>query len=253
MDRNVNVMSGAICVGKSRLVKELLKLPEFRDAATVTLDQVGIRHWGRRIMTKTEKVYRNELARNEVKEQLIVNWAEHVLVDMPMLTRANHQKPFVEMIGDAERYLRLIDPERDALEGKKITTNRPFVYLNVVLLYCDFETVKRRITVRGLEAEKSDSPAVSMEAVLDVAVQFELPKDYVPLPIDTSDESESAEELRMREIRGFLLERKFPTSSVFRERMAQARACRDELKEEARRRGMMSGAAFIRSDYTSRR
>lgn len=110
--RNINALSGLICTGKSAYMRKLMRLPEFRDAISVSLDDVGIRHWGRRIMTSTEKVYRNQLAREEVQRRIIVNGVQTVLLEMVMLTRKNHQEPFVRMVAKTEQYLHLIEPER---------------------------------------------------------------------------------------------------------------------------------------------
>lgn len=249
MDRNVNVISGLICVGKSRLLEQLRRHPEFQKAFTLSLDDIGIRHWGKRIMTKTEKVYRNELARNEIKTALIVNDVRTVLLEMVMLTRKNHQNPFMEMILDTERYLRLTEPERAGLEGKSLPEGPPRVNLNVILLYCDFTTVKRRIEQRRKEAEKTNSPILNMEGVLDAAIQFEMPEAYTPLPINTSDESAATEKKRMREIIRFFLEQRLPADRVVRKRLEESAQYLAELQEIARKLGMRSGASFLRQDY----
>ena len=84
------------------------------------LNEVGIRYFGKRIMTKTEKVYRNQLAREEIQRRIIVDGASQILLDMPMLTRENHQEPFVRMVEETNRYLEIIEPERAALENKTL-------------------------------------------------------------------------------------------------------------------------------------
>src|SRR3989344_7928843 len=131
--RNINILSGLICVGKSTYLKRLLNLPEFQHAISLSLDDVGLRYWGRRVMTKTEKVYRNRLAREEIQRRIIVDGAQQILIEMVMLTRKNHQEPFALTVRETEYYLHAIEPERAAFEGKPLSKDYGMINLNVIL------------------------------------------------------------------------------------------------------------------------
>lgn len=235
--RYINVLSGLICAGKSAYLRTLMRRPEFRDAISVGLDDIGTRYWGRRAMTSTEKVYRNQLAREEVQRRIIVDGTQTVLLEMVMLTRKNHQEPFVRMVAKTEQYLRLIEPERAKMEQRDPVSDDSSIHLNVVLLYCSLERVQERIERRKREGS-SNSPVMSMSGALHAAIQFEMPEAYIPLPIDTTDESEEAECNRMQEIMAFFLQGKTPSQAVIDARMAEARKCLHALKEEAEKTGI---------------
>lgn len=245
----INVLSGLICVGKSTYLEQLTRVPEFRDAVSVSLDEVGVRHWGGRTMTKTEKVYRNQLAREEVQRRIIVDGAENVLLEMVMLTRKNHQEPLIRIVEETERYLRVIEPERAALEGKELPEGYGTINLNVVLLYCSLDRVRERILRRSLSGDSYNSPVLSMEGVFDAAVQFELPEVYEPLPINTTEEGARAEQERMQEIMAFFLRGERPAKEVIRLRMKEAEMHLGQLQEEAIKAGITCGSQFLRSDY----
>ena len=236
--RHINILSGLICTGKSAYLRKLMGRPEFRDATTVSLDDIGILYWGRRTMTGTEKIYRNQLAREEVQRRIIVDGAQTVLLEMVMLTRKKHQEPFVRMVADTEQYLRLIETERAKIGQRQFVQDDSNVRLNVVLLYCSLERVQERIERRKREGN-SNSPVLSMDGVLHAAIQFEMPEVYDSLPLDTTDECEEAECNRMQEITAFFLREEKPTQAVFDTRMNEARKCLYELKQEAKKEGIV--------------
>ncbi len=246
--RSINVFSGCSCVGKSTYRDKFGNLPELQGAVSVGLNEVGIRYFGKRIMTKTEKVYRNQLAREEIQRRIIVDGASQILLDMPMLTRENHQEPFVRMVEETNRYLEIIEPERAALENKTLDPSLCTVKLNVVLLYCSLNRVRDRIERRKRDANYADS-ILRMEGVLRMGSQFEMPEAYEPLLINTTDESEEAEKGRMSEILTFFLRGEKPSQEIVRGRMLEAQAFLDELKAEAARAGVSANTPFLASDY----
>lgn len=235
--RRINVLSGLICTGKSAYLRKLMGRPEFHDAISVGLDDIGIRYWGRRTLTSTEKVYRNQLAREEVQRRIIVDGAKTILLEMVMLTRKNHQEPFMRIVAETKRYLHLIETERAKMEQRECLHDDSKIRLNVILLYCSLERVQARIERRKREGS-GNSPVMNMEGVWHAAMQFEMPEAYIPLPIDTTDESEEAECNRMQEIMAFFLQGKTPSQAVLDARMAEARKCLHALKEEAEKTGI---------------
>lgn len=233
-EKNVNVISGLICVGKSRILKLLRQQEQFHNAYYIRLDDVGIEYWGKYAhLTKHEKVFRNEVMRFIIKQQMIVQDTEQILIEMVMLTRKYHQEPFVEMIRDTQRQLRLIEPEQVA-QGRKAISGLPcFVNLNVVLLYCDVETVRKRITKRAASLNTGNSPIIDMAGVYDTALQFEMPESYYPLLINTSDESPKAEQKRLQEITAFFFWGKQIDQKTAEDRLCEAREYLDQLKQLA--------------------
>ena len=82
MDRYVNVISGLPRTGKTTILESIIINPEYSSAVIVGMDEVGDFLWRERQamrrgstdteLTRTEKIYRNEATRNEIKKQLIV-------------------------------------------------------------------------------------------------------------------------------------------------------------------------------------
>ncbi len=239
MVRNVNIISGLTLSGKSRLLSQLTQHPEFRDAAVVSMDEVRMRYWGSRggggknDLTPTEKIYRNKLVRDEIRNLLVTSDVPSVLVEVPMLTREHHQKPMVAMIGEAREYVLVIELEKAGISEKE-SSEPSDVSLNVVLVYCDVSTAKRRLEWRQREtAGISDVQDIGF--FLRIALQFELPSEdiYLPLPIDTSNEGSLAEISRLVEIVKFLKGEK-PPREILRERMKIAEATLKATQEIAR-------------------
>ncbi len=234
MDRNVFVISGITLSGKSWLLAELLKRPEHNLATVVRMDDIRKKFWGDRPLTNAEGVYRNELTRNEVKRALIIDGVKTVVVEMPMLTRLNHQKPFVDMVFDAEKYIQAIEKENTAL----LSPSK--VRLKVVLAYCSPAAAFARIGKRKSELNISNTNVFTGAQYLSIASRFELPDktDYVPLPIDTSDESPENAERITSEVSAFLDGQTVIDLSSVYERLQTVRNYLDEAKAEALRRGI---------------
>lgn len=233
-EKNINIVSGLICTGKSRILKLLRQQREFHNAYSLRLDDVGVQYWGKHAnLTKHEKVFRNEVMRFIIKQRLVIYDTSQILLEMPMLTRAYHQEPFVDMIRDTQRQLRLIEPERVA-QGRKALDGLPcFVNLNVVLLYCDIETVRKRIERKVSLLDTGNNPVIDMTNIYDTALQFEMPKSYYPLLINTSDESPEAEQQRLCEITAFFHWGRRIDQKIAEDRLCEAHACLDQLQQRA--------------------
>lgn len=246
---NINVISGLICVGKSTLLQRLKREPQFQDACFIELDKVGIRHWGHaRKLTKTEKIYRNQLAREEVQTQIIVQGKRTVFLEMVMLTHGYHQEPFVRMAEETRFYLRKILLEQAEMLGEPPQESaNAQVKLNVVLLHCSLATVKKRLKKRNAE-RSSNSPVTSLEGVLDTAIQFEMPTSYVPLPIETDNESRGANEKRYREILAFFTNSTWPRNISLANRLKAAKKHLEEQQRAARAVGITEGMPFVAQD-----
>lgn len=235
--RNIHVLSGLICTGKSAYLKKLMRWHEFRNATTIGLDDVGIRYWGNRAMTTTEKVYRNQLAREEIQRRIIVDNAKTVLVEMVMLTMKNHQEPFMRMIAETEHYLQRIEPERARMEQRPPLHDDGGINVNVVLFYCSLERMRERIERRKSEGS-NNSPVFSMDGALHAAIQFEMPEVYDPLLINTTDENVDAELERMREMKAFFLRGEKPSRVTCDARKEEAESYLCELCREAEKAGV---------------
>ncbi len=212
MDRNVLVLSGLIGAGKSWYLNELRKDPKFQDASVLGKDLIKVHHFGaKRELVDSEHVFVNELLRNELKTKLIVDGVNNILVELVMLTRKNHQEPFVETVRDAERYIQAIEREK-ALLARQSLPIPSRVNLRVVLLYCgDLSELRRRIEARRQGFGGSNGTDVaSLQECIAVAERFEIPDDsktYFPMVIDTSEDNDQARETALGEIRSFFLGR----------------------------------------------
>src|SRR3989344_3980805 len=194
MDRAINVLSGITGSGKSWLLKKMLERPEFQNTVHVQMDVIGKRVWGDRWITPTERVFRNELTRNEIKMKLIVEKAKIVFLEMPLLTRKYHQKPLVAVARDTERYLQAIEKELAQKENREAV--QPHVRLNVVLVYCDIETVSRRINDRNRESDATGTNVFDLHGYFETSAHFQLPDMalYTALPLNTCDETLSGQD-----------------------------------------------------------
>lgn len=239
MDRCINVISGMTGSGKSWLLEKILSLPQHKTAVLVRMDEIGKRFWGDRWITKTERVYRNELTRNEIKTLLIVYGAKTLFLEAPMLTRKNHQEPFVAMIRSAEKYLQAIETDMAEKESTPPPT-LTHVHLNVILLYCDLETAAARIEKRDSATDATNTNVFSFDGFLETAVQFELPesKTYIPLPINTARMRETE---IVKEAVEFFRGKYFPRR-VVETRLKEAERYLIQGKELAKSRGIKAGS-----------
>ena len=94
--RRVIICSGITTSGKSFWRRKLKEALGLADRFVVDFDAVRVAHWGReRRLTPEEHLFKNELARMEVKKRFIIDEAETVLLEAVMLTVEQHQRPMV--------------------------------------------------------------------------------------------------------------------------------------------------------------
>ena len=93
-------------------MKSLLENNLFQGATTIQMDEIRIRYWQDRSLTEAEKIYRNELVRQEIKIQMIPGNAERILAEIPMLTHLFHQEPMVKNTEEIRWYLNAMSNER---------------------------------------------------------------------------------------------------------------------------------------------
>ena len=105
----VGIFSGITFSGKSFFMRKFLQLQKFPNAFRVSMDEIRVRFWGDRSSSEAEKIYRNELVRQEIKTKLIIERAPQVLVEAPMLTNKFHQLPMVKAMDEATWYLQKMD------------------------------------------------------------------------------------------------------------------------------------------------
>lgn len=243
MDRNVNIISGMTLSGKSHLLRQILNVPEFRNAAVVRMDDIRKRYWGDRdgqSMTATEKVYRNILTFREIETKLVIDGASMIFVEVPMLTRKHHQQPLVDITREAERYLQAIERERACIESKAIPDYFSQVHLNVVLLYCSVQSAVARLERRRHDVNTNNTDVFSLDFFLEIALDFELPEPttYLPLSLNTSDESSDAERQRLEEVVSFF-NGKLQDTNFLKKRLEEAEFCLAEARRLARQRDLV--------------
>ncbi|OGN02472.1 MAG: hypothetical protein A2655_01985 [Candidatus Yanofskybacteria bacterium RIFCSPHIGHO2_01_FULL_43_42] len=209
MGKKLILVCGLGTTGKSYWSNIIMALLAPSNPVLIDLDEVRNRYWGDRALTLSdeEHIYKNKLTRQEVQRAFIVDRANVVIVNMTMLTKEGHQKPFMQMIQETEEILIRIEVE-SALKNLRIV---PAVVtpINVRALWmdCDLEATRRR-----LQARQSSHSVVASD-VLDIKVfehgrkRFEPPDgEYYPyLRVDTSDESPEADRKRLVEIFDFVV------------------------------------------------
>ena len=205
----VGVFSGLVYSGKSFFRNWVMGLPEYRDALLVAMDDTREFLWPGRSdshITRTEHVFKNEATRFVVKTRLIVGKPSALFLEMVMLTRKDHQHPFVEMVEDAQRYLQLIEREEVERDGVPVPKIPIAVDFKCIYFYCDLAAVRRRIDYRLRETGNPTNASVfDLEGFLRGARQIEIPPSgYVPLYVNTSDESPEALDHQREEILSFL-------------------------------------------------
>lgn len=208
----VGVFSGLVFSGKSFFRNWVMSLPEYKDEVFVSADAVRGRLYRDRSdthITKTEHVFKNEVTRFEVKTRLIVKRPPAVFLEMVMLTREAHQRPFVDMVESVNWYLQTIEEEEAKRDGQPVLESPVRVDFRCIYFYSDLEAVKRRIGYRKRELETmgniSNASVFDFDGFLRGAQQIEIPPTgYVPLYLNTSDESEEALNRQRQEVLSFL-------------------------------------------------
>ena len=198
----VCVVSGPTLSGKSHLLNWLRSLPEYRNTTLIEMDKIRLSIFGNRKLTDTEHVFKNEATLHALKTKLITDRPKIVFLEMGLPTETKHQKPLLATIADAQRYIDAIETEA----SQRQLNCSPKINLKVILNYCDEETVKRRISYRLSRPDLDSSTNVfDIETWLrDMSLLFEVPQIYQPLPINTSDESESIVQEYRQEVLSFI-------------------------------------------------
>lgn len=234
----VGVFSGLVFSGKSFFRTWVMSLPEYKDTVFVAMDDVRQRFWPTRSdthITKTEHVFKNEATRFEVKTKLIVERPPAVFLEMVMLTREAHQRPFVEMVKSADWYLQAIEREEAERDGKPTPESPITVDFRCIYFYCDLETVKRRIGYRQRELETvgniTSASVFDFDGFLCVTRQIEIPPlGYIPLYLNTSDESQEALNRQRNEVLSFLRGEMPISEEELERRAAEAVAILDQAR-----------------------
>lgn len=252
MDRYVNVISGLPRTGKSYLLNNIRRRPEYQDAEVVRMDKVGKRLYGERQATRagsttteltlTEKRFRNDETRLEMRRQLVANNAEVILMETPLLTWRYHQRPLVEIVASAQWYVRGI--EREIAERNLEPYPFPSgVHLNVVLLYASPDVVRERFKKeKRRKRATANSDAGHVNIFLDAALKFQFPDPeyYLPLLVDTTEESRAAQRQRVEEVLAFLRGEipKREVKLIYSGRLPQAVSYLKETRKQARIAGL---------------
>src|SRR3989338_8199905 len=208
----VAVFSGLVFSGKSFFRNWVMGLPEYKEASMVAMDDIRKRLWGDKSdteITKSSHVFKNEATIFEIKSKLIVERPFAIFTEMVMLTREAHQRPFVEMIKSASFYLQSIEKEEAEQAGWSMPELSVEVDFRCIYFYCDLETVRRRINYRLREIETvgniTNASVFDFEGYLRGARQIEVPPiGYVPLYLNTSDESPVGLARQRTEVLSFL-------------------------------------------------
>jgi hypothetical protein len=234
MDRTVVIVAGPTLSGKSWLLKSIHPSLVSRGTAVVRMDDVRRLFWGERHLTNTEGVYRNELTRNEIKRQLVIEGARLVLAEIPLLTRAKHQSPLLEMVLSAQEYIRGIDRDRWAV-GQ--VPPESVVHLRVIYLYTSLEMAQVRLSQRMGQTDASNTNVFSIEQYLSIVNQTELPEpDLCPiLPINMNGGSPGHIDRIMRAVAAFIENGQTPEPVGT---LAEAADLFAETRAEATRRGV---------------
>ena len=210
-DQAVVVVSGLPYSGKSYLLNQMLSnLPEFKDATCLSLDQVRQGLFGERQdshITKTEHIFKNHALRYQILEKIVLG-ASMVVTEAVMLTRNDHQKPFVDLIAEANRYRSSIEIEASVRDETPAPQLFSSVHLRVILAYADAETIRLRAT-QGSSADRlaAASSVFDLLGARNAYIGFEFPDSstYSPLYINTSASSDAATRVRLGEVRAFVL------------------------------------------------
>lgn len=204
MRQIVTVFSGLPFSGKTWSLERMRN--SWPHAKIVQLDDVFRELYPGRAdahVTKIEHVYKNEVAREHILRALVLG-AGIVFTELVMLTRADHQQPFMSMIGRANTYVQAI--EREYAQRERRDPRERSVIARVVLLHCSVHATKRRAERSERDGAQSDRLVTSLRGIKNAVLQFELPTLYEPLYVDTSDETPTADAERYTRIARFIQE-----------------------------------------------
>lgn len=245
------MLTGHVNAGKSTYFGFLSKLPEYQgsDVFKTSTDTVRVRHYANRVSPPAEDntlghlalynlltnwetcVYNDELLYVDTERAVLVDQVNKVLLDTVVRSRKLHQRKLADMVKRVEYGLRRIEKELAAKRGVLPPDPPSKVNLRVVLLFCDFETARRRMLARFEHAVEKEQALV---ALAESIIPYEVPTAYPFLAIDTSDESSSASEKRKLEILDFFAGHA-PDLSLMAARAKEAKQCIAAAKITARK------------------
>lgn len=248
VDKDINVVSGHMGGGKTMWFKFLTGLPENQgpDTLAFTRDDLVVKYFGKRAegtspednsqarllaiynkMTNQERLYIDEILRVDTERAIIVEDKKRVIFDAGMSSRELHQKPFKAMVEKVQALIGVIDTERAAKQGLLPPDPASKINLRVVILYCDFETVRRRMAERWPHLSSNELPP----PIIETLPKYPMPIDYPFLAINTSDESPDAHNKRKQEIMDFFAGR-ITDSDLIAARAQEAKQCLEAHKRE---------------------
>lgn len=249
-DREIHLVTGHNGAGKSYYFQYLSSLPEYQGPRVfiASKDTVYVRYYAERTgkqvennqsgylaiyntITQQDRFYTDELLRVDTERAILVNKAERVLLDVVMRTRLIHQKPFVAMVKKTERWLRLIEIDLAKLQGLLPPYPPSSVNLRVVFLFCDFETVQRRLTERWKNLPNDHKLPPSF---VESTMGLQMPTAYQFLALNTSELGLVAGDRRKQEIKNFFAG-KMPAPELIKSRAEEAKFCIMATKREIRK------------------
>lgn len=195
MNHKIILFCGVAATGKSYWAEKVREALISENPAFVDLDEVRVANWGKEhVLTDVEHLLKNEIARLEVKKELIIKRAKLIIFVATMLTENDHQKPFVEMVRETENLL------------EKISGSREMIDIRAIWFDCDKETAEKRIKERGINLLLSLSNVTNIKKWEYDKSRFEPPigKYYPVLKIDTSLNSGISDTEKLNNIMVFL-------------------------------------------------
>lgn len=156
-NRTLVVICGLPTTGKTTLTQALKEHFVGEDYRFVAMDEVREKAWGsKKSLTVTEHVYKNRLTEREAQNAFIVHEATCVFYDAVMLTCEAHQKPFMAMVRETERFLSQMQQE------KGVSPATVKIRVKCVWLTCPAEVIKARLEQRF--ADPVGPHSVNMDA-----------------------------------------------------------------------------------------
>ncbi|MDP3794818.1 MAG: hypothetical protein Q8R13_02715 [bacterium] len=247
----VALITGLVGVGKSAVVETLGRFPEFQgDYALITsLDEIRRQYWGplleampanetgrsRRlydVMSEEERIFSNKLLRDTIQHAILFKGKTLVVADALMLTRKDHQEPFLAMLTETEALVRSGEAKRAGLAGILPPDPPSSIAFRPVLLFADFAAHARRIRRRSTRP-----PDEALIPFFETTAQYEFPEVYTPLTLENSGDDPNLWRELIESARRYILGLWSPTERIVRERLTAAKAEIAPIKEEVARRG----------------
>ena len=250
-DREIHLLTGHVSAGKSTYFRFLSELPAYQGPKVfkTSTDTVRVWHYANRISPPAQDnalghlalykaltpwetcVYNDELLYVDAERAILVDEADRVLLDTVVRSRKLHQQKLVDMVKRVRHGVCQIEKELATKRGMLPPNPPSQVNLRVVLLFCDFETARRRMLARFEHTVKEEEALIPLaESILP----FETPVAYPFFAVNTSDESPAATKKRRQEIMNFLAGR-ITDEALMAKRREEAKQCIAASKRAARK------------------